>query len=399
MPPSPETLEALVIPYLERQPWFLADMSRFNHSMRVAPQLADLEIVLDGRPGLASVVVTVGERPFHVMVGWREASLAPAVLGDHPGAVLGMCDDGAGDVLCYDALADDDLSTSLLEVASAGQERAQRVRLVQSLVSHASLVYDERLFMKCYRVLEPAPRAEVDLVYRLHEIGFEHMLKPVAHWERNSWDLALVREFIPGAVEGRLLALTSLRDLLGRNIDDDSLRRDEVGGAGGDLSSEMRRLGEITGGLHLVLAEAFGLRSLPGDPTGVAIRVHGDYHLRRVFRTDAGWIVGGFGDDPLIGRSGPARDPREARFASPLEDIADLSYSLRQLAGEAVRVQPVVTWARAQRLAKSWERRNRGAFLSGYLGVEGIGALVPVDRSAAGDQLKILVAERVAAAS
>src|ERR1035437_8992493 len=62
MPPSPETLEALVIPYLERQPWFLADMSRFNHSMRVAPQLADLEIVLDGRPGLASVVVTVGER-------------------------------------------------------------------------------------------------------------------------------------------------------------------------------------------------------------------------------------------------------------------------------------------------------------------------------------------------
>jgi maltokinase len=341
------------------------------------------------------VVVTVGERPFHVMVGWREASLAPAVLGDHPGAVLGVCDDGEEDVLCYDALADDELSSTLLEVASSGRERAQRVRLVQSLVSHASLVFDERLFMKVYRVLEPAPRAEVDLVYRLVEVGFDHMLKPVAHWERNSCDLALVREFIPGAVEGRLLALTSLRDLLGRNIDDDSLRRDEVGGAGGDLSSEMRRLGEITGNLHLALAEAFGLHELPDDSSQVAIRVHGDYHLRRVFRTDAGWIVGGFGDDPLIGRAGPGREPR---FASPLEDVADLSYSLRQLAGEAVRAQPVVTWARAQRLAKSWERRNRGAFLSGYLGVDGIGSLVRVDRSAAGDRLKALVAERVAAA-
>jgi predicted trehalose synthase len=396
MPPSPEDLKALVIPYLERQPWFLADMSRFNHSLRVTPELADLEIVLAGRPGLASVVVTVGERPFHVMVGWREASLAPAVLGDRPGAVLGMCRDDEGDLLCYDALADEDLSSSLLEVASGGRERAKRVRLVQSLVSHASLVYDERLFMKCYRVLEPAPRAEVDLLYRLDDAGFEHMAKPVAHWKRNSWDLALVREFIPGAVEGRLLALTSLRDLLGRNIDDDSARRDEVGGAGGDLSSEMRRLGEITGNLHLVLAEAFGLRSLPGDRPGAAIRVHGDYHLRRVFRTDDGWIVGGFGDDPLIGRSGPRRDPREPRFASPLEDVADLSYSLRQVAGEAVKAQPAVTWARAQKLAKSWERRNRGAFLSGYLGVDGIGALVPADRSAAGDQLKTLVGERVA---
>lgn len=399
MPPSPQALEALVIPYLERQPWFLADMSRFNHSLHVAPRLADLEIVLDGRPGLASVVVTVGERPFHVVVGWREASLAPAVLGDHQGAVLGMCSDGAGDVLCYDALADDELSAGLLAVASSGRESARRVRLVQSLVSHASLVYDERLFMKCYRVLEPAPRAEVELLHRLDEVGFAHMARPVAHWERSSWDLALVREYIPGAVEGRLLALTSLRDLLGRNLDDDSSRRDEVGGAGGDLSSEMRRLGEITGNLHLVLAEAFGLRSLAGDPSQVAIRVHGDYHLRRVFRTDAGWIVGGFGDDPLIGRAGPGPAGREPRFASPLEDVADLSYSLRQLAGEAVRAQPTVTWARAQRLAKSWERRNRGAFLSGYLGVDGISRLVPADRTTAGESLKSLVAERVAASS
>ena len=53
----------------------------------------------------------------------------------------------------------------------------------------------------------------------------------------------------------------------------------------------------------------------------------------------------------------------------------------------------------AQRLAKSWERRNRGAFLSGYLGVDGISRLVPADRASAGESVKALVAERVAAAS
>ena len=60
---------------------------------------------------MASVVVTAGDRPFHVLVGWRDPAQAPAALGDHQGAVMGMCDDGAGDVLCYDALADEDLAT------------------------------------------------------------------------------------------------------------------------------------------------------------------------------------------------------------------------------------------------------------------------------------------------
>jgi len=399
VPPSPSAFAGLVIPYLQRQSWFLADMSRFDRGAWATFRIADLEILLDGRPGMASVVVAVGNRPFHVLVGWRDPTLAPAVLGDHQGAVLGMCDDGSGDVLCYDALADEELSAGLLAVASAGYESARRARLVQSLVSHASLVYDERLFMKSYRVLEPAPRPEIELMLRLDEVGFKHTLRPVARWERNGWDLALVREYIPGAVEARLLALTSLRDLLGRSLDDEQMKLEEVGGAGGDLSSEVRRLGELTAGLHLALAEAFGVRPLVGDEAslGVAIRVHGDYHLRRVFRTDAGWIVAGFGDDPLIGKVGDPMTRPEPRFASPLEDLADLSYSLRQVAAEAVAAQPAVTRVRAERLAKSWERRNRGAFLSGYLGVDGINRLMAVDRSGAAEAIKVLVARRATA--
>jgi len=93
-----------------------------------------------------------------------------------------MCSDGGGDVLCYDALADEELSRGLLAFATAGRESAKRVRLVHSLASHASLVYDEHLFMKSYRVLEPAPRPEIELMLRLEEVGFEHTLRPVAYW-------------------------------------------------------------------------------------------------------------------------------------------------------------------------------------------------------------------------
>ena len=332
MPPSPSALEGLVVPYLERQAWFLADMARYDRGLWASFTLADLEILREGRPGMASVVVTVGDRAFHVLVGWRDLAQGPATLGDQQGAVLGVCDDGTGDVLCYAALADEELAAELLTIASGGSERATRARLVQSLVSHASLVYDERLFLKAYRVLEPAPRPEIELLQEMERVGFTHMFAHVAHWERNGWDLALVRQYMPGAVEGRLLALTSLRDLLGRPVDEEKLRPDEVGGAGGDLSSEMRRLGEVTARLHLALAEAFGVRRLEDAEAlaGAAIRVHGDYHLRRVFRTDDGWVVGGFGDDPLIGRP-DGHDRRRVRYASPLEDLADLSYSCVRL--------------------------------------------------------------------
>jgi predicted trehalose synthase len=390
--------ESLAVPYLARQPWTLGDTAHYGRTVWAGTKLVDCEIVFDGRPGLASVVIAVDGRLFHILVGWRDPTLAPAVLKDEPGAVLGVCDDGAGEVLCYNAMADEELAAKLLERVSSGTETAQRVRLVQSLLSHASIVYDDRLFMKAYRVLERAPRPEVDLVRRLDAVGFMHMSKPVAYWERNGWDLALVREYIPGSVEGRLLALTSLRDLLGRNVNEPHASLEEVARAGGDLSSEMRRLGEITADFHLALAEAFGVRRTSGaDVASKAwIRVHGDYHLRRVFRTDEGWLVTGFGDDPLIGRPAEAIEPGAARFASPLEDLADLSYSLRSVAAEAVAAQPVATWGPAGRLAKSWERRNRGAFLSGYLGASGIGELVNLDRRVAMEALKPLIDERVA---
>ncbi|MGH9170465.1 MAG: hypothetical protein ACRD0Z_06290 [Acidimicrobiales bacterium] len=367
-------VEPLLGSYLARQHWAQAALGSFGEP-RLPVSVVDVEVLRTEHPGLASVVVECRECTFHLVLGWRPTSLAPGVLGRHSDAVLGAACDSSGEVLVYDFLADRELAVWLLEAVTAGAETAERSRVVTSLVSHSSLVYDERLFMKCYRVIEPRPRLEIEVLQRLDAAGFNHMLAPVAHWRRDGRDLALVREYMPGAVEGLALARTSLRDLLARTWVDPRLTFEDVGVAGGDLGPEMRRLGETTARMHLALSTAFPTAAVP---EGTAIRVHGDYHLRRVMRADAGWLIAGFGDDPLLGESAGAGSLRAPRLASPLEDVADFCESLLLAAAAAVELQPASLRTQAERLATGWERHNVAAFVRGYVSLPGIASLVPV---------------------
>ncbi len=427
---SPE-IGPLIGPYLARQDWAQSALGSVGEPS-VPAEILDVELLRSEYPGLASVIVGSRQCTFHLVLGWRPIGLAPGMLGARPGSVLGSAHDELGEVLVYDALADEELVRMLLQAATNGNEVAGRARLVASLVSHSSLIFDDRLFMKCYRVIEPGPRPEIELMTKLDRTGFNHMLAPVAHWERGGRDLGLVREFVPGAIEGKALAETSLRDLLARaDKSPDGARFEDVGMAGGDFGPEMRRVGVMTARMHLALAEAFGGAPLPeqhpaGDgaavaadaepppgqaaagrgearaaapeqetaPGGVAIRIHGDYHLRRVMRTDAGWLVAGFGDDPLMGADAGSASQRAPRYASAVEDIADLCCSLRQVAAECLNLQPASTAAHAQLLAAGWERRNFGEFVRGYLSLEGIRRLVPAEREDFDEVLGSLIAAR-----
>lgn len=373
--------ESLVGPYLARQGWAQAALGTFGES-DLPTEIVDIEVLRSDHPGLASVVVECRECTFHLVLGWRSVGVAPGVLGARTDAVLGPSEDGSGDVLVYAAVADGELLVHLLDAVSDGTASAERGRVVESLVSHFSLVYDDRLFMKCYRVIEPRPRPEVEMVWRLDAAGFNHMPAPVGHWQRGGRDLALVREFVPGAVEALALARTSLRDLLARaGSSENGAAFADVGLAGGDLGPDMRRLGEMTARLHLALASAFGTAPLPGKPRAGAvvrraIRVHGDYHLRRIMRSDGGWLVAGFGDDPLMGEAAGSGSQGEGRFASPLEDLADLSCSLRIAADEAVALQTRGMRLNAGVLADGWHEHNMACFLRGYLATSGIHELV-----------------------
>ena len=368
-------------------------------------ELFSFDLLREETPGSRACSSRAATSTFQLLLGWRPSLNFPDFAHGEESALLGALDDGEERLLVYDALADDELCRAVLEVATDGKERAKRVRPLASLVSHASLVFDERLFMKCYRVLESATRPEVEVMFGLDEVGFNSMLAPVARWRDRDLDLGLVREFLPSALEGRLLALTSLRDLLG-HVGEGGLAGDADGdidelasSAGGDLAGEAARLGATTAQLHLALAKAFGIRPLveadfadvadrsgiagllahPGPGAlGCAIRVHGDYHLRRVMRTDAGWVVVGFGDDPLYGVD--ARAPSlESRVGSALEDLADMSFALGRVVADALAQRGVAGHDRAVQLADAWRRRNRRAFLRGYFGTEGIDELLPVE--------------------
>jgi maltokinase len=291
----------------------------------------------------------------------------------------------------------------VLDLASSGQTEGNLVRPLTTLVSHASLVFDEKVFMKCYRVLERGPRPEVEVLFGLDEAGFNALAAPLGRWREGDFDLALVREFLPSALEGRLLALTSLRDLLAHasfgeeadgefsgGVDVEDAER-AAASAGGDFASEMRRLGETTARLHVALASAFGRRPLTAaalPPSldhsgslalGEEIQLHGDFHLRRVMRGETGWLVTGFGDDPLYNESGGAPSST-VRRGSCLEDIADMTFALRRVSLEALAQRPEGEAPLASALAAAWTSRNRGAFLAGYLADEGVNSLLPPDQ-------------------
>ncbi len=409
MAPLPTALADLAVPYLERQVWYHRSVAGLSD----APlELVSCETLRNRPPGLTRLILVRGARRYQLLVGWRPANEVGHVLTGRESSLLGSVADDGRHLLVYEALADDALLLQLLELVTAGRQRAERVRRVSTLVSHASLVFDERLFMKCYRVLDDGPRPEAEMMFRLDEVGFDALLTPIARWREHGDDLAIVREFLPSALEGRLLALTSLRDLLAHASEGDEAASLETGdpdseaaAAGGDFSSEMRRLGAMTAGLHAALHAAFGAQ--PADPralaqlvarpggeraaeltrrveeiapgeAGAAIRLHGDYHLRRVMRAETGWLVAGFSDDPLYAATQPA--PSLApRTGSPIEDLADMCFSLHRVAEEALAQRPEPGSEEAGALAAAWERRNRAAFLEGYSTSAGIRRILPGD--------------------
>jgi maltokinase len=174
---------------------------------------------------------------------------------------------------------------------------------------------------------------------------------------------------------------------------------------GGDFAGESRRLGIATAQVHADLAAAFGTDKLGADAVGevtermfrkldLAVaavpelakhvdmitdayselaklsgpfpvqRVHGDYHLGQVLRTENGWVVLDFEGEPATPLA-----QRRAR-SSPLRDVAGMLRSFDYAARHQLIGHP--GQAALSDAARDWVRRNASAFCVGYAEAGGL---------------------------
>ncbi|HEX3540544.1 MAG TPA: phosphotransferase [Acidimicrobiales bacterium] len=403
----PEGVVQFLPEYLGRQRWFKGDVAPRPDSVTVV-DVDHLASTAGGAHRLLWVIVAVAgagsdgadgggeEARYQLLIGERPNGEIADFLNGHESGVLGS----AGDRYYYDATLDPELSLAWLSFVTSEELLAERVRPVQAEQSNTSLVYDNKLIAKVFRRLHEGRNPDVEVTEALTNVGFEHVAQPVAVWQRDGTDLAFVQQFLAGGTEGWALALASLRNLY-------SVRAEDPGDAGGDFAHEAARLGQVTAEMHLAMAEAFGvdrqqfrnrgwpavldevddqLRAVAGasgsgqelierlravDDPGPAIRVHGDYHLGQVMRTDGGWYVLDFEGEPARAKA------ERLVFTSPFKDVTGMVRSLHYASHFVLLEQEAHEQEQLAPLAERWERRNRDAFLDGYFGTDGIAVLLP----------------------
>ena len=120
--------------------------------------------------------------------------------------------------------------------------------------------------------------------------------------------------------------------------------------------SEVEQLRPFADGLRAAYADVVeAVRDRGGLPTQ---RVHGDYHLGQVMRTEEGWFLLDFEGEPL-----KALAERTAP-SSVLRDVAGMLRSFDYVAHHLLAELP--TDAQLSYRAVEWAERNRTAFCDGY---------------------------------
>jgi maltokinase len=403
-------IEDTLATWLVKQRWF-AGKGRTVHDLAI---VADTEVI-HGDPGLRHLIVTVSHGAtsdcYQLFIGIRArlpARLRHAFIG------------ADGDMQLYDGLHDSDLTRTLLDaiaddrvigtlrfrsIPGAGIERGLDSLVLTGEQSNTSLVFGESAIFKVFRRVAAGPNPDLEVTAALAQLGSTHVAQPYG-WIETRMDgaatvLAILSCYLRAASDGWSLAATSVRDLYAC-VMTAGLSAAE---AGGDFAPEAERLGAATAEVHQELAAAFGSSDLAPeaihemaeqmfrrldiataavpelarhadmignaysslakltDPVPVQ-RVHGDYHLSQVMRTQTGWVVLDFEGEPATPLA-----QRRAR-SSPLRDVAGMLRSFDYAARHQLITRPRTPDLAAA--AADWVRRNSDAFCAGYAAAGGL---------------------------
>ncbi len=396
------TFEEALAAWLPGQRWFAGKGTDLG---QLAIQ-ADT-VLVEGDPGLRHLIVSAGHGGhtvcYQLLVGLR--AQIPERLGH---VVIGPWGEG---MIAYDALHDSDLTRVLL-TAMAGEAtigplhfcREPGVQLditADSLVltgeqSNTSLLFGEDSIFKVFRRLSAGPNPDLEVPQALARLGSQHVARPLGWLDTTSQGevtvLGILSTYLRAATDGWTLAATSVRDLYGAE-------EPSAAEAGGDFAPEAERLGAATAEVHRDLARAFGTGELPpgsaadlaqqmqdrlaealtavpalGPYAGMLSaaysdlakveaslpvqRVHGDYHLGQVMRTQTGWVLIDFEGEP-------ARPLAERRARHPaLRDVAGMLRSFEYAARH--QLSPDTETPVLRQAARDWAHRNQAAFCTGY---------------------------------
>jgi maltokinase len=415
-------IEDALATWLGNQRWFAGK----GQGLRDLAIVADTELVA-GDPELRHLIVTVSHGTtvdyYQILIGLRRR-----LPGRLKHARIGPVGDGSagGGRIAYDALHDADLTRTLLAgIAADAEIGSLRMRKIadtsfetglDSLVlgseqSNTSLIYGEESILKVFRRLSPGPNPDLEVTTALARLGSPQVAEPLGWIETRlegvPTSLAILSRYLRLATDGWTLAATSVRDLYATvgDASDSGSARVRAAEAGGDFAGESRRLGIATAQVHADLAAAFGADELGTDALGeltermyrkldLAVaavpelgkhvdmisdaycelaklsgpfpvqRVHGDYHLGQVLRTETGWVVLDFEGEPATPLA-----QRRAR-SSPLRDVAGMLRSFDYAARHQLIGRP--GQAALSDAARDWVRRNASAFCVGYAEAGGL---------------------------
>lgn len=306
-----------------------------------------------------------------------------------------------------DALGDPAALARLLALAGVETPCAE-VRPAGLDQTNSAVVVDDAYVLKLYRRVEEGPAVEAELLQALERGGFDAAPRLRGRIDYGGATLAVVTDYVPSLGDGWELAASGL-----------------VAGDPGWLPGRARRLGEMTGAMHAALAaapeplapaapephaidalaaeldgELEQLRESPlggrieelrrlvrelaatAEPSELATRIHGDFHLAQVLWASRGdWVAIDFEGEPtrtLVER-------RRRTFAS--RDVAGMTRSFAYAANASSLLAGVAP-------PVGWEESCRAAFLDGW-GATVDPRLVPAGDAGAASLLSLFEVQKL----
>jgi trehalose synthase-fused probable maltokinase len=389
-----------LLAFVATRRWFGAKSRAVVHA-----QLVDLVPLPGDGPPLAIGLVEVRYQPgthdvYQLLLGVRPIGGDPAtrIAADDSYEIFEALEDMTGwerilTLIRQDVVLETE-GGSHLRFADAGTgipSTTAEPRPLGADQSNSAAVIGDELFLKTYRRLEPGVNPELEVLRFLSEREFDNAPELVGWYEREGEPLeatlGILLRYIPETHDGFTLTL------------------DALGSDPASMLPRLRRLGEVTGIMHAILAsenvdphfapETPGAQSIdllrasideqvtelfsplgehpelgdlanrleeirdrlrgmePAGDLGKRIRQHGDFHLGQALWNGEDWVLIDFEGEPAR----PVAERRRKHL--PLRDVAGMMRSISY-----------ATWVarldRGTAVPEGWEDAARREFLEGH---------------------------------